>query len=83
MPYDDDEIKRLRKKEQSRFRKRARPDPDILAERVTREQMVEVLLRLETEDEFQSQFVSVMKNYGLQVGRNDLEKALKLWRSRH
>jgi len=83
MPYDDDEIKRLRKKEQSRFRKRAGPDPDLLAERATREEMVQILLTLETEAEFRREFVNVMKSYGLQVGPTDLERAVKLWTARH
>jgi hypothetical protein len=83
MAYDDDEVRRLRKKEQSRFGKRARPDPDVIAERRTREKMVEELLNLKTEDEYRREFLEVMKSYGLQVGPSDLERALTLWRSRH
>lgn len=83
MAYDDDEVRRLRKKEQSRGRKHPGPDPDVKAERVTRDKMVGVLLSLKTETEFLREFERVMKSYGLQVGPDHLHRALQIWKARH
>ena len=83
MAYDDEEIKRLRRKEQARGRRHPPPDPDVKAERVTRDKMVEELLKLKTEAEFLREFERVMKSYGLQVGPEILERARKLWKARH
>lgn len=83
MAYKDDEIKRFRKKEQARGRKRSPPDPDTIAERPTREKIVEELLKLETEAEFLREFERVMKSYGLRVGPQILERARTIWKTRH
>ena len=80
---DDDAVKRLRKKEALRFKRRVQPDPDVVAERLTRDKMVEELLKLKTEAEFRREFVRIMKSYGLQVGPEHLENAVSLWRARH
>lgn len=82
MVYDDDEIKRLIKKERSRGRKHPGRDPDVEIERKTREKMVEELLKLKTEVEFLREFKRVMSGYGLRVGQDDLRRALQIWKSR-
>jgi hypothetical protein len=83
MAYDDDEIKRLLKKERSRGRRYPGPDPDVKAEEKTREKMAEKLLKLETEGEFIREFKRVMSGYGLQVGPGQIQRALELWKARH
>ena len=84
MAYSDDEdaVKRLRKKEANRFKKTVPPDPDVAAERLTRDKMVEELLKLKTEAEFRMEFVRVMKSYGLRVEPEHLENAVTLWKAR-
>ena len=83
MAYDDDEIKRLIKKERSRGRKHPGRDPDVEVEEKTREKMVEELLKLKTEAEFLREFKRAMSGYGLQVGQDQLDRALQIWRARH
>ena len=83
MAYDDDEIKRLLRKERSRGRRHPGPDPDVEAEKKTREKMVGELLKLETEAEFVREFKRVMSGYGLPVGPDQIQRALQLWKARH
>jgi hypothetical protein len=80
---DDDAVRRLRKKEADRFKKTVPPDPDVVAERPTRDKMAKELLKLKTEAEFRTEFVRTMKSYGLQVEPEHLENAVKFWRAHH
>jgi len=83
MVYSDDEIKRHLKKERSRGRKHPGPDPDIIAERTTREKAIGMLLQLTNEDEFLSEFRRFMIDSGLRVGPSEIRRARSLWRARH
>ncbi len=81
MAYQNDEIRRHIKKEQSRGRKHPGLDPDVIAERGTRERALRMLLRLETEKEFMREFRRFMIDCGLRVGPLEIERARSLWRA--
>jgi hypothetical protein len=83
MAYDDDEIRRLLKKERSRGRKHPGPDPDVEADKKTREEMVRELLKLETEAEFIQEFKRAMSGYGLPIGPDQIQRALQIWKAHH
>ena len=58
-------------------------DPDVIAERGTRETALRLLLQLPDEAKFIRNFRRFMIDCGLQVGPDEIARARDLWRAHH